>query len=615
LIAASALYAVPLFVHPNNYGRADWDQFTTRYETPRTALLRDRQLPLWNPYVNGGTVLWAHPHCPAASPWYALVLCVGAPLGLRLQVLLFLILGTTGMAALLGREGVAPAGRLLAGIVFMLSSHFALHITEGHLEWCALGLMPWLIWCLRRFGGIAAVLAAGALLASVLTFGSVYVAAVYLPFFTLWKLLEAVQQRRLRGLAAWAGAVCLAVLLSGVKLLPQLEFTGTQPRETVRDGFSPRGLGLVFASPGQAFLYGATRDVILPPEYEFARTVPNSVAVPLSLKLLDMGFHEAWHEYGCYVTIPALVFAALGVVASWRRHWPLYAAGAVALLAAMGNRSPLDVWSWLQALPLYGSLHMPSRCLAAVVFVLAVAAGHGIGWLTECIARLRSRWSERCAAAVGHGVVLAVFAELVVLGWTLFGDIFICDPAAPRAAGLRIVPHRDFAVRMRESRFYHPVMTSCLYPRLMSNTGVVQGYENLAVPQGDVRVAGTPGYRGEVYLLQSEGTLAVRNWTMSRVRADIQLNAADRVVLNQNYWPGWQAVVHGRDGLRTLPAEFYDGLVSIGVRPGDESVELAYRPERLLWGALVSGATLLGCTAVVRWSWRRRKQAAPGEAA
>jgi hypothetical protein len=67
-------------------------------------------LPTWNPYAEGGTVLLAHPHSPVLSSWYAIVLLFGAPIG---------------------------------GIMFMMSAHFALHIAEGHLEWCVLGLMPW----------------------------------------------------------------------------------------------------------------------------------------------------------------------------------------------------------------------------------------------------------------------------------------------------------------------------------------------------------------------------------------------------------------------------------------------------------------------------------------
>ena len=68
LIIASLLYCPLLFSNPDRYGRNDWDQFSFRYETPRQALLRDHQLPLWNPYVNGGTVLLADPELSPSLP-------------------------------------------------------------------------------------------------------------------------------------------------------------------------------------------------------------------------------------------------------------------------------------------------------------------------------------------------------------------------------------------------------------------------------------------------------------------------------------------------------------------------------------------------------------------
>ena len=76
LVVAALLYCLPLFSNLTNYGRNDWDQLSFRYETPRLALFRDHQLPLWNPYVNGGNVLLAHPASPVPSPWYGGRRCV-----------------------------------------------------------------------------------------------------------------------------------------------------------------------------------------------------------------------------------------------------------------------------------------------------------------------------------------------------------------------------------------------------------------------------------------------------------------------------------------------------------------------------------------------------------
>ena len=595
LTAATILYCLPLFSRLDHYGRDDWDQFTFRYETPRVALLRDHQLPLWNPYANGGTVLLAHPHCPAVSPWYLTVLALGTPLGLRVQVVLFMALGAIGMAALLRRWNVRTCGCFLGGVLMMMSSHFAMHVSTGHLEWCVLGLMPWLVLCLLRARTDCRFLVvAGLLFASVLTFGSVYVVAVYVPFLTLWVLLESIRERSWRFAAGWGGVLVLTALVSAVKLAPQLEFVRAHPRQTGDEGFSPLGLSTVFLEPRQAMLQRETRVALFPAEDGSFAAVPN---IPERLRRL--GFQWQWHEYSCYVTFLGLALAACGIVVSWRLLWPLYVAGLVALLMVPGNGSPVDIWSLMKQLPMYRSMQVSSRFLAAVVFVLAVAAGSGLSWLS---ARARVAEQSWLRVLIRRVIPAAVYLELAVLGWTLFGDIFVITPP-------RVVRHEQFAMRREVNFFQFPKMFSCLYPDLVGNSGILRGYENIAVRHGDVRVEDDPGYRGEAYLVESRGSASIARWTMSRVQVAVEVSATDVLVLNQNYFTGWRAIVHGSNGRRKEAAEASStGLVSIGVRPGDEEVEFYYLPASFLWGVWISGISLTGS---VVFLFVRRRQPPP----
>ncbi len=589
LLALVLVFCGPLFQRLDHFGRSDWDQFTTRYETPRSALLRDRQLPLWNPYVNGGTVLLAHPHCPAASPWYLPVFLLGAPLGLRVQVVLFMVLGTTGMAALLHHQGVGRMGCFAGGVIFMMGSHFPLHIAEGHLEWCVLGLMPWLLFAfLKGQTSRRLLIAAGVLLASILTFGAVYIPAVFLPCFAVWAVLESIKERRLKPVVLGGGLLAVALPLSAVKLLPLLEFTGGFPRPTVSEGFSPRGLPAVFFDPRQELLYRAFRDIYVPPRHREFKTIPDWQSLPIATRLAERGFHWGWHEYGCYITWLGMGLAAVGVFVSWKSQWPLYAVGLLALVTALGNGSPVDVYAVLQKLPLYASMHVPSRFLAFVLFALAVAAGHGLGWLGKKSesSRFRQFFMPICWAIAG-----AILIELSATGWRLFDDIFVCRPQFEVPAS-----PPEFAIRVRTTANRDPRMMSSLYPYLKSNTGVLNGYENLAVAQGGVKIEGEPGYRGEVYLEQGTGRAEIADWTMARVRVALDIPSADRLVLNQNFYTGWRAEILGENGLRRENASANARrLVSIAVEPGDREVEFFYRPASFVRGAWISGTALIVC--------------------
>jgi hypothetical protein len=601
LTIASVLFCVPLFSGLDYHGRSDWDQYTFRYETPRVALLRDHQLPFWNPYVNGGTVLLAHPHCPVLSPWYLIVLVLGGPLGLRVQVLLFMVAGATGMAALLGRWGVLGPGRFVAGIVYQMSGFYVLHVADGHLSYCVIGLMPWLLLCLLQLGvSYRFLILAGLLLGSVLTFGTVYMLAVFAPFFSIWALLESVRTRKWCFAAGWVGVVAITVLLSAAKLLPQLQFVEANPRETAAEGFSPRGLFHVFLDARQAFLYRATqdalayratRDTYLQPLHDEFKRLPDEVSTSTAESLGDLGFRWQWQEYSGYVTHLGLALAVWGMVVSWRARWPLYVAGLLAANTVLGNGSPLDTWSMLHQLPFYQSLHVPSRFLAAVVFTLAVAAGYGLDWFARRVAVTK----RPILQLLVHGVIpAAIYVELAALGWTVFSDVFVVPPRP-------VSVQRDFAVRyLRGSLIYLPVMRSDLCVHLRSNSGVLIEYENVAVPRGDVRTADDPNYRGEVFLEPDRGSATIDRWTMSRVDISCQVDAPARLSLNQNYYDGWQAVVHGNSGSRKLAAEpSPGGLVSVDVQPGENRVEFYYVPKNFYWGMAVSLMTLVGCLVVL----------------
>jgi hypothetical protein len=244
--------------------------------------------------------------------------------------------------------------------------------------------------------------------------------------------------------------------------------------------------------------------------------------------------------------------------------------------------------------------------LAFVLFVLAVAAGHGLDWLCGWVKQTRL---PGFATFLAWMIPLLIMAELAVMGWRLFDDIFVCKPTISRLS-----KEQEFATRVRTTAHRDPRMMSCLYPFLMSNTGVLEGYENLAVPRGRVFLEGKPGYRGECFLEENHGRAEIREWSMNRVKVSLSAESSDRLVLNQNYDAGWRAVVSGDQGVRRVNAsKSSEGLISTPVLPGDRFVEFRYLPSSFVWGAWMSGVSLLICGVfwIAPWSWFRRTKPQP----
>ncbi|MGD0897623.1 MAG: hypothetical protein ABR915_07285 [Thermoguttaceae bacterium] len=325
-------------------------------------------------------------------------------------------------------------------------------------------------------------------------------------------------------------------------------------------------------------------EYVLPREIIEERLDP--LTVPRQWQLDQLGMWYGWHEYGCYMTWAGMAAALAGIVVVLRRRWPLAAAGGAMALAAAGSALPLNLWATVQRLPLYGSLQCSARLLAAAVFVLAACAGFGLDWMGQWVGRLRGpRWR----GLFEYGLVLAVYLELAVLAGSLFSDIFVCPPRA-------VAEHESFAQRYAEEGVRYAAMYSAHCPYVESNSGVLRHYENLAVPRGNIRLEGDPAYRGETYLDGGYGTAKLTAWSMARVTVALAVEASDRLVLNQNYDPGWKALCRSKDGTvyRLRAQRSSDGLVSLPVEPGNIEVQFYYLPDSLISGAIVSALALLG---------------------
>ena len=165
---------------------------------------------------------------------------------------------------------------------------------------------------------------------------------------------------------------------------------------------------------------------------------------------------------------------------------------------------PVDLWALIKLLPLYGSLQVPSRFLAAVVLVLAFASGIGADGLWRWLsARKRSLAITVCSC-----ILLAVSAEQTITARRLFGDIFVFPP-------IELPRFESFGTRVADATGgYYPAMSSFMMPILSSNSGLREGYENVAITRGEVTVDGTQEHKGEVWLT-GNGNAEFSDWTMS----------------------------------------------------------------------------------------------------
>jgi uncharacterized membrane protein YfhO len=97
-------------------------------------------------------------------------------------------------------------------------------------------------------------------------------------------------------------------------------------------------------------------------------------------------------------------------------------------------------------------------------------------------------------------------------------------------------------------------------------------------------------------------TAEITEYTANRVTATVESTEGGRVVLTDLDYPGWEVSVDGQAAETVRVEGMYRG---VDVPAGSHQVAWVYRPMSLIWGAALSGVSLLLCLGVCLVGRRR----------
>jgi hypothetical protein len=299
--------------------------------------------------------------------------------------------------------------------------------------------------------------------------------------------------------------------------------------------------------------------------------------------------------------VPALLLA-LGLV--WpapRAELALRLTGALALLLGFGASHALAPWTLLHQVSLFRSQHVPTRWLYPAILLLGVTTAAMLG-----------RWIERWArhqharlALLGACLLLAVDIgrESSLPMQRAFWMEARTIAQAPAFEQLERVPR----ALQYQRRDYAPEAL----PALLSGIGVLQctlhASLNIWAPKAPdgrpfgmgARGKGTKPYRGEVYTESGTGAARVLSFSPNRVEVEVTgAKAGERLVLNQNYDPGWS--------VGEKPAEPYQHSIATRLGASSQRLVFSFWPRGLSAGLLVLVLTLATCAGLY---WRLAKAA------
>jgi len=564
----------PIFINISNWGQMDWDHFTFWNAVPRETILRYHQFPLWNPYANGGNVLLAHPHSLFLSPMYIFVLIFGPITGLKIEILVHLILGLFGMFLLSRYRGLNIAASYLASFVFMLSSIYILHLTEGHASWLPMVFMPWVfLYYLKSIDDHKKALGAVVFLGLMLFAGSIDVFFISVVFLTIYSFFKLCQLRNLAPVILLLIIFVGTFLLCSVKLLPMIEFLKQFPRLIESSG----GTSLVALYEillGRSDIY---HDILLGIGNMYPHEARYLQAERLALEL-------EWHEYGAYIGIIPLVMFLIGSVSTFKKHWPLIITGLISLWIALGDWSYVNIWLFLHNnVPLFDSFQVPSRFILGFIFAVSFLSGCGLEYIEKFILKIK----HNKTVLICKLFVIAIVSFVVFDLWQVNSPAFLFTFRVPP---IEEIEHARFAQRYDSVNLNGKNNTrSSMYPIFLSNSGILDGYEVVNVKKGDVRIESHPEYRGEVYLLRSNEDVFIKSFSPNKIVVDFTVNNADILIVNQNFYTGWKV----KKGLQTVQAEPFNGLISTHIEPGHQRVVFYFLPFSFLIGLFVTVSFIL----------------------
>jgi len=528
----------------------DAQYFTLFEDSARISVLKFHQLPLWDPYYCGGIYSLGTPSARFTSPTFLLTLLFGTLRSSSLVAVLATLAGLEGTYRYARARGAGPLGATLAAPIFALTGFFPRSAAFEWINFLGFELIPWAALGLRRAleGSMRGALLAAGTIGWMTCFGGTY-AAPYMLLIGIWEAGEVLWRlRRDRGRVKRAiGHVMIAGLLAGgiaaVRLWPIGETLSA----------APRLIGAI-ASIGPLTML----------QLLFGKTIPMRGDFLVGV-----------------LALPLALFAAIDRRAIWLLTGALFWTW-----LASGYAAHPSGYAILRTIPPYTMLRSPERFLVPFALLYAVLAARGLGRL-EVFVRARRRQGRRWGSPwvrVAAATLLGINAGVLVdnaWSWQR-GRTLLPPPVELREAS-------DFA-QARGNRWL-----AAYYPSLAR--GTLSCFDDYQVPQS-AELRGDLAHE-ELLANDSVGAGKVERvaWSPNRIDLHAELTRPARVIVNQNWHPGWRSSL----GAVTSDAD----RLAVDLPEGSHDVSLTFLPRSAVGGATTTLLALAGLAAIF-WLTKRR---------
>ncbi len=552
----AGIATAPLYVHPeyiSNHGDINRGLI---YNAIAKRDILSGHLPAWNQYICGGMPLVGDLESWFLHPIFFLTFPFPEVLAMKIGYTLVLFssfVGFYALARIILKFKIT--GAALFAIIVAFGGYISAHLAEGYYVWTASAYVPWfLLSAMLALRNLKFIPFAGLMLAFMFGAGSMHLAVYSMLFIGIIYAFPMAESKFFRRVTLWLAIGAFFVILSAAKLLPALSLlTATSSRE----GFAPA--------------------ITMLPEILFGRGLLGPV--------MQAGQIIRWGEFDEYIGMLTGTVAVIGASIFRKRLWHAYKAFLVAsIIMAVIAFLPLPITHGFIS-HVFDLFRMPSRVLLFAVFGIALVAGYAV----DAIALPRGVFAIKAL------ILLVITLDLLSNDITLFSRTFTVPlPEKHAETTFQRVSH---AYTSGDEVYYRAIYLDFLENR--GTKDVCRFYQagpfSRSIDETDPRYIS----QGEIYLDDAKsGTVSYTMNTRSEYSIHANIQSATRIIINQNYYPGWVA----SSGQRV---ENYHGVIAISVVPGIYDITLRYNPNTVYWGMGISAlGFLIGLLVIMRRSGR-----------
>lgn len=350
-----AIWCIPYITTGTRIEWGDFSFFAQAYEGMRISVVHYHQFPWFNPWIAGGVPLYANPQMGFFSLQMLFVFIFGAPIGLKLTIIVFTFLGYASMNLLLRRYFKISAGiSVLLSLMWVFSSFFVDHL-PSHFTFMWYLVAPFYFYLALRLKTIRDGIWFG------VAFAVMALSQIHNPFFhisiicsaiLLIRFIAAIKDRTyMQLIKAGAAAGVAFIAIAGHRALYTIQNVNDFPREVV-DPLASRLASLL--------------GVIMPFSRAHQMSFFNYPAVPKA----PYGFGEMTGTIGVFGTFAALlcvtfigykVYNHRKELSQFKIPIIVLLSGLLCLLIGFGAINRFSPYSIMKHLPVLSQMRVPSR--------------------------------------------------------------------------------------------------------------------------------------------------------------------------------------------------------------------------------------------------------------